>query len=188
MAMQRFHWVSQVQRFVSWAIHRRRLEPGNARCTSAMTASHALAAGSLSLRSKHAMVAQHVVYTAKHFTGSRPGAYSVNKQISLGRSIGAPQCSSHNPEIWPPLMQFSIRHRSLSSRAFVSKRCAIIECYLTLNVAFIRTCARSGVGNSSSDVNFLKGASALSANPWASATASSSQRPSLLGLAVAPRR
>lgn len=56
------------------------------------------------------MFAQHAAYSAKNFTGGRPCAYCINKQIGCGGSIGAAQCSSHNAEIWPPRMQFSIRH------------------------------------------------------------------------------
>ncbi len=59
------------------------------------------------------MVAQDDAYATKDFTGSRPCADGVDKQISHGSPIGAPQCCHDGPKVGPPGLQFSIRHEWL---------------------------------------------------------------------------
>jgi hypothetical protein len=73
------------------------------------------------------MVAQHDAYATKDLTGGRPCADSLDKQISHGRPIGAPQFCYDGPKVGPPHLHLSIRHewlrltlrvtRSLRSRA-----------------------------------------------------------------------
>ena len=59
------------------------------------------------------MVAQHNAYATKDFTGGRPCADSVDKQISHGRPISVPQFCNNGPKVGPPRLQFRIRHEWL---------------------------------------------------------------------------
>jgi len=69
--------------------------------------------GIAELGTKRTMVAQDDAYGTKDFAGSRPCADSVDKQISHGSPIGAPQCCYDGPKVGPPRLQFSIRHEWL---------------------------------------------------------------------------
>ncbi len=59
------------------------------------------------------MVAQDDAYASKDFIGGSPGADSVDKKISHGRPIGAPQFCYNGPKVGPPRLQFSFRHEWL---------------------------------------------------------------------------
>lgn len=66
--------------------------------------------GIAELGTKRTMVAQHDAYTTEDFTGGRPCANSVDKQIGHRSAIGAPQFYDHGPKLGPPRLQFSVGH------------------------------------------------------------------------------
>jgi hypothetical protein len=56
------------------------------------------------------MLPQHDPYPTQDFSGGRACADSIEKQISHGRPIDAPQVCYDDSKIGPPRLQLSVRH------------------------------------------------------------------------------